>query len=93
MKTKAEESLVCCCVDVGAVIDGSECTTTLDEVFASRSEAESVLASLTEKARKAETEPAQIESEMTDVENGVALKVSITFVCQAENLIFQMALR
>jgi uncharacterized protein (TIGR00743 family) len=93
MKTKVEESLVCCCIDMGAVIDGNECSVDFDEVFADKEQAEAVLATLTAKARKAETEPAQIDAEITETESGVALKAKFTFACQAESLIFQLALR
>ncbi|BEU02849.1 UPF0381 protein [Agarivorans sp. OAG1] len=92
MKTKLEESKTCCCVDVGAVIDGEECTAQVEEVFAEQQQAEARLNALVDKARKAESDPCEISSEVTAVEGGFKLAASFTFCCQAESLIFQLGL-
>ncbi|WP_432453487.1 MULTISPECIES: YfcZ/YiiS family protein [unclassified Agarivorans] len=92
MKTKLEESKTCCCVDVGAVIDGEDCSVVLEELFADKAQAESRLNLLIEKARKAESDPCEITSEFTEIEGGVQLNASFTFCCQAESLIFQLGL-
>ncbi|UPW20203.1 YfcZ/YiiS family protein [Agarivorans sp. TSD2052] len=92
MKTKLEESQTCCCVDVGAVIDGEELTAVVEEGFAEQALAEARLANLIEKARKAESDPCEITSDISSVEGGVKLNASFTFACQAESLIFQLSL-
>ena len=78
LKCQAEEAKVCCCVDVGTVIDGSDCTIDFEQVYATEDQAKEALAYLTEKARAAESEPCTIRSEISAVENGVKLKA--TFV-------------
>lgn len=92
MKTKLEESKVCCCVDVGAVIDGEERSAVVEELFAEQALAEARLAELTTKARNAESDPCEINSGISAVEGGVKLSASFTFCCQAESLIFQLGL-
>ncbi|BFU59250.1 MULTISPECIES: YfcZ/YiiS family protein [Rodentibacter] len=93
VKCKAEESLTCSCVDVGTIIDGSDCTVNVDQIYHNRTEAEQALARLTEKARKTESEPCEIVSEIISMEDGVQLKASFTFSCQAEAMIFELANR
>ncbi|WP_026960177.1 MULTISPECIES: YfcZ/YiiS family protein [Aliagarivorans] len=92
MKTKLEESKVCCCVDVGAIIDGEECSTQLVEVFQQQEHAQARLDTLTTKARNAESEPCDIQSEIVETEQGFQLSASFGFSCQAENLIFQLGM-
>ena len=50
-KCSADETPVCCCMDVGTIMDNSDCTASYSRVFANRAEAEQTLAALTEKAR------------------------------------------
>jgi len=50
-KNTADETPVCCCIDVGSIIDNTDCTATYSRVFATRAEADETLAALTEKAR------------------------------------------
>ncbi len=59
-KCSADETPVCCCMDVGTIMDNSNCTASYSRVFASRAEAEQTLAALTEKARSVESEPCKI---------------------------------
>ncbi|THA07954.1 YfcZ/YiiS family protein [Rodentibacter pneumotropicus] len=93
VKYKAEESLTCSCVDVGAIIDGSERTVNIEQIYATQAEAEQTLTNLTEKARKTESDPCEIVSEISPVEGGVQLNASFTFSCQAEAMIFELANR
>lgn len=48
-KCSADETPVCCCMDVGTIMDNSDCTASYSRVFANRAEAEQTLAALTEK--------------------------------------------
>lgn len=59
-KCSADETPVCCCMDVGTIMDNSDCTASYSRVFANRAEAEQTLAALTEKARSVESEPCKI---------------------------------
>ncbi len=55
-KCSADETPVCCCMDVGTIMaNNPDCTASYSRVFASRAEAEQTLAALTEKARSVES--------------------------------------
>lgn len=90
---KAEESKVCCCVDVGTVIDGEDRSIDFAQVYATQSDAETALAYLTEKAEQATDEPVVIKSEIKEVEGGFELVADFEFSCQAEAMIFQLSTR
>lgn len=51
LKCNPEEAKACCCVDVGTIIDGSDCTVEFEQVYASQAQAEEALAYLTEKQK------------------------------------------
>ncbi|CAM7923128.1 TPA: YfcZ/YiiS family protein [Klebsiella pneumoniae] len=92
-KCSADETPVCCCMDVGTIVDNTDCTASYSRVFANRAEAEQTLAALREKARNVESEPCQINPTFTDVDGGVQLDIDFVFSCEAESLIFQLGLR
>ncbi|MBK4715909.1 MULTISPECIES: YfcZ/YiiS family protein [Tenebrionibacter/Tenebrionicola group] len=92
-KCTADETPVCCCMDVGTIMDNTDCTASYSRVFANKAQAQETLAALTEKARAAESEPCQITSTFTDEADGVRLDIDFLFACQAEALIFQLGLR
>lgn len=89
----AQETAACCCVDVGTIIDNTDCTASYQNVFPSQAEAETALTELTARARKVESDPCAISHEFNDVENGVALSASFIFSCQIESINFQLSLR
>lgn len=92
-KCSADETPFCCCMDVGTIVDNTDCTASYSRVFANRAEAEQTLAALSEKARNVESEPCQINPTFTDVDGGVQLDIDFVFSCEAESLIFQLGLR
>lgn len=92
-KCSADETPVCCCMDVGTIMDNSDCTASYSRVFADRAQAEETLAALTEKARNVESEPCDIKPTFTEVDGGVKLDIDFVFACEAETLIFQLGLR
>ena len=92
-KCSADETPVCCCIDVGTIVDNTDCIASYSHVFANRAEAEQTLAALSEKARNVESEPCQINPTFTDVDGGVQLDIDFVFSCEAESLIFQLGLR
>ena len=91
-KCSADETPVCCCMDVGTIMDNSDCTASYSRVFTNRAEAEETLAALSKRARDVESEPCDIKSTFTEVE-GVKLDIDFVFACEAETLIFQLGLR
>lgn len=93
VKCKAEESLTCSCVDVGTIIDGSDCTVEVEQVYANESEANAALARLEKKARETESDPCEIKANIQTTAEGVKLVASFTFSCQAEAMIFELANR
>lgn len=92
-KCSADETPVCCCMDVGTIMDNTDCTASYSRVFANRADADETLAALTAKARSVESEPCKITSTFTEVEGGVRLDIDFVFCCEAETLIFQLGLR
>ncbi|WP_312229963.1 YfcZ/YiiS family protein [Pseudescherichia sp.] len=92
-KCSADETPVCCCMDVGTIMDNSDCTASYSRVFTDRAQAEETLAALTEKARGVESEPCDIKPTFIEVEGGVQLDIDFVFACEAETLIFQLGLR
>ncbi|HIE9836829.1 TPA: YfcZ/YiiS family protein [Klebsiella quasipneumoniae subsp. quasipneumoniae] len=92
-KCSADETPVCCCMDVGTIVDNTDCTASYSRVFANRAEAEQMLASLSEKARSVESEPCKINPVFADVDGGVKLDIDFVFSCEAESLIFLLGLR
>ena len=92
-KCSADETPVCCCMDVGTIVDNTDCIASYSHVFANRAEAEQTLAALSEKARNVESGPCKINPTFTDVDGGVQLDIDFVFSCEAESLIFQLGLR
>lgn len=92
-KCNAEETAACCCVDVGTVIDNTDCVASYDATFQSESDAQNALARLTEEANKIASEPCKIKSKIEAIEGGFRLVIDVEFCCQAECMIFQLALR
>jgi len=80
-------------MDVGTIMDNSDCTASYSRVFTDRAQAEETLAALTEKARNVESEPCEITPTFTEVDGGVKLDIDFVFTCEAETLIFQLGLR
>ena len=92
-KCSADETPVCCCMDVGTIMDNSDCTASYSRVFTNRAEAEETLSALSKRARDVESDPCEIKSTFTEVEGGVQLDIDFVFACEAETLIFQLGLR
>lgn len=92
-KCSANETPVCCCVDVGTIMDNTDCTASYSRVFANKQEADATLHALSEKARAVESEPCRITPRYTDNADGVRLDIDFVFACQAETMIFQLGLR
>lgn len=93
LQCKAEEAKVCCCVDVGTVIDNSDCAVDFEQVYSTEQDAQEALAYLTEKANDAASDPVEIVSEINAVEGGYRLKATFAFEYQAESMIFQLSTR
>lgn len=83
----------CCCMDIGTVIDGSDCAAVIEVALASAAELEPTLTRLTTLANSKASEPVVVAHELSDNNGSPLLRASFTFPCQAEALIFQLAVR
>lgn len=92
-RNSADETPVCCCIDVGSIIDNTDCIASYSRVFANKQQAEETLAALSAKAREVESEPCQITPTFTEEADGIRLDIDFLFSCQAETMIFQLGLR
>lgn len=92
-KCSANETAACCCVDVGTVMDNTDCTASWNQLYATHQQAAEMLNQLTEKARQIESEPCVIDARFTEQPTGVELEADFTFSCQVETMIFQLSLR
>jgi uncharacterized protein (TIGR00743 family) len=92
-KCSADETPVCCCMDVGTIMDNTDCTASYSRIFGNRAEAEETLTALSQRAREVESDPCEIKSTFTEVDGGVQLDIDFVFACEAETLIFQLGLR
>ncbi len=92
-KCSANETAACCCVDVGTVMDNTDCTANWSASYTDRAAAESALTMLTAKARAVESSPCEIQSSFVEESGAVRLEVEFIFSCQAESMIFQLGLR
>ncbi|MGS6399779.1 YfcZ/YiiS family protein, partial [Enterobacter hormaechei] len=81
-KCSADETPVCCCMDVGTIMDNTDCTASYSRVFPNRAEAEETLAALSQRAREVESDPCEIKSTFTEVEGGVRLDIDFVFACE-----------
>lgn len=93
VKEQANETPACCCMDIGAVLDNSDCIATFEQTFDSQEQAEARLSELRAKVAEVASEPATDRSEITAIDNGFLMKASFEFANQAEALILQLANR
>ena len=92
-KCSADETPVCCCMDVGTIMDNSDCTASYSRVFANRADAEETLAALTAKARSVESDPCEITPTFTEAADGVQPAIDFVSARVAQTLISQLPLR
>ena len=93
MQQKAAEAHNACRLKGDSMLDNNDCSIAFNAVYDSEAQAREALAYFTEKAESVETEPCEIESEITALDDGFLLIMQITFCCQAEVVLFQMAVR
>ncbi|MFD2097765.1 YfcZ/YiiS family protein [Corallincola platygyrae] len=89
----ANETEVCCCVDVGTILDGEDCSAEVSAIVADEAAVETILAHWLSVAESKSSEPVTAKVERQAVEGGIQLTGTYTFGCQAEGLLFQLALR
>lgn len=92
-RSQTNETPACCCLDVGTVLDNSDCQAHYRQLFSNQQQAQAACATLTEKARQVQSEPCQIRHCFTADDQYVRLDMQFIFACQAEAMIFQLGLR
>lgn len=93
LQQKADEACNLCKLKGESMLDNCERHIIFEAVYDSIEQAQQAVEFFTEKARKVETDPCEISCEIQPLVEGVQLKMSITFSCQAEVVLFQMAVR
>ena len=92
-KSLAGECVACNCVEIGTLIDNSDCSTQVQKEFQSEAEAAQALEQLTQKANEIASDECQVNANVAEVEGKWQLTANVTFSCQAEALILELALR
>ena len=87
---KPIECVGCNTFDMKSLFDNRDCTQEIAYVYDTEEQAKAALDYFTQKAREVESEPCEIRSEISQVEDGYLLKADFAFCCQAELVIFQM---
>lgn len=90
---KANETSACCCVDISAVIDNSNCNVPYEASFVTQQEAEEKLAKLIKIARDIESDPCRIDHTIEQIGSEIKLSANFNFCCATESMIFQFKLR
>lgn len=78
---------------MGAIISHGEASVTIEKIVTNQSEALALLADLTKKAEKIQSELCKIDSRVEAVPEGFKLAAIFNFCCEAERLVFQLGLR
>lgn len=87
---KPIECVGCNTFDMKSLFDNRDCTQEIAYVYDNEEQAQAALDFFTQKARDVESDPCEIKSEISKVDDGYLLKAEFAFCCQAELVIFQM---
>ncbi|HGO5824447.1 TPA: YfcZ/YiiS family protein [Mannheimia haemolytica] len=93
MQQKAAEAHNMCRLKGDSMLDNTDRQIAFEAVYESKELAQQAVEFFTQKAKSVETEPCEIQSEISQTEEGFLMKMWITFSCQAEVILFQMAVR
>lgn len=93
MQQKAAEAHNMCKLKGDSMLDNAERQIAFEAVYDSEEQAQQAVEFFTQKAKSVETEPCEITSEISHIDEGYLMQMWITFSCQAEVILFQMAVR
>ncbi|MBN6709682.1 hypothetical protein B0186_01730 [Canicola haemoglobinophilus] len=93
LQQKAAEAHNMCRIKGDSMLDNSDREVIFDAEYDTEQQALTARDYFIQKARDVENEPANIDSEITALSDGFRLKMHIIFSCQAEVVLFQMAIR
>lgn len=93
LQQKADEACNMCKLKGASMLDNADRQIAFEAVYDSQELAEQAVEYFTQKAKSVETEPCKIQSEIKPIEDGVLMQMWLEFSCQAEVVLFQMAVR
>ncbi|SUT87715.1 Protein of uncharacterised function (DUF406) [Actinobacillus ureae] len=93
MQQKAAEAHNMCRVKGDSMLDNSDHQIAFEALYDSEEQAQQAVEFFTEKAKSVETEACVIQHNISQVEDGFLMQMQIEFSCQAEVVLFQMAVR
>ena len=93
MQQKAAEAHNMCKLKGESMLDNQDRQLAFEIVYSSEEEALQAVEFFTQKAKSVETEACQIKSEIQPLEDSFLMQMWIEFSCQAEMVLFQMAVR
>lgn len=93
MQQKAADAHNMCRLKGDSLLDNRNRQISFEAVYNSEDEAQQAVEFFTQKAKSVETDPCEIETEISSVEDGFLMKMWIEFSCETEVILFQMAVR
>lgn len=93
MQQKAAEAHNMCRLKGDSMLDNADRQIAFEAVYENEDLAQQAVEFFTQKAKSVETDPCEIETEISPVEDGFLMKMWIEFSCEAEVILFQMAVR
>lgn len=93
MQQKAAEAHNMCKLKGDSMLDNSDRQIDFEAVYDSEAQAQQAVEFFTEKAKSVETEACVIQHGISPIEDGFLMQMQIEFSCQAEVVLFQMAVR
>lgn len=93
MQQKAADAHNMCRLKGDSLLDNRNRQISFEAVYNSEDEAQQAVEFFTQKAKSVETDPCEIETEISPVKDGFLMKMWIEFSCEAEVILFQMAVR
>lgn len=93
MQQKAADAHNMCRLKGDSLLDNRNRQISFEAVYNSEDEAQQAVEFFTQKAKSVETDPCEIETEINPIEDGFLIKMWIEFSCEAEVILFQMAVR
>lgn len=93
MQQKAAEAHNMCKLKGDSMLDNSDRQIAFEAVYDSEAQAQQAVEFFTEKAKSVETEACVIQHSISPIEDAFLMQMQIEFSCQAEVVLFQMAVR
>lgn len=93
LQQKADEARNMCKLKGDSMLDNADRQIAFEAVYDSEAQAKQAVEYFIQKAKSVETEACQIKSEIRPLAEGFLMQMWIEFSCQAEVVLFQMAVR